>query len=306
MAVIRNERKFRYTVVPNDPLRNADLTLQAKGLLALMLSYPDDWNYNLTHLEGQSKNKRDAHRNALRELIAAGYAEWRTVHGEDGTFQGRELVVTDVPFRREPENTSDGADRGTENAAHGEKRAQPRKARGSRHAHRGPEKPTVGKSDTTKTVNHEDPIDEEPPLPPQAVSAREEEEVIDVEATVLDLTAYQRRQATKPDSGYASSRLASFFPAAHKALIAFRRVHPRGVPDAQFSQWAQSVAEDVDEHGEAAVAAALQKAVDDFPSLRVPFRYYKTCLTPKAVAAAVKAGDEAAALMAHLQRRKAS
>lgn len=148
-----------------------------------------------------------------------------------------------------------------------------------------------------------------PPLPPQAsetASPGEGVEVIDVEATALDLTAYQRRQATKPDNGYASSRLASFFPAAHKALIAFRRVHPRGVPDAQFSQWAQSVAEDVDEHGEAAVVAALQKAVDDFPSLRVPFRYYKTCLTPKAVAAAVKAGDEAAALMAHLQRRKAS
>lgn len=286
MAVIRNERKFRYTVVPNDPLRNADLTLQAKGLLALMLSYPDDWNYNLTHLEGQSRNKRDAHRNALRELIAAGYAEWRTVHGEDGTFKGRELVVTDVPFTRGTENTADGRTVGRKN--------------------RPSEKPTVGKSDTTKTVNHKDPIDEEPPLPPQAVSAREEEEVIDVEATALDLTAYQRRQATKPDNGYASSRLASFFPAAHKALIAFRRVHPRGVPDAQFSQWAQSVAEDVDEHGEAAVAAALQKAVDDFPSLRVPFRYYKTCLTPKAVAAAVKAGDEAAALMAHLQRRKAS
>ena len=45
MAVFRIERTRDYTVMSNHHLRNANLSLKAKGLLSMMLSLPEDWNY---------------------------------------------------------------------------------------------------------------------------------------------------------------------------------------------------------------------------------------------------------------------
>lgn len=98
MTVIRNHRDRHFTVVPNDVLRDPALSLQAKGLLALMLSYPDDWQYSLGHLQGLSSNGRDAHRAALRELEEKGYARRVPIRGEDGTLAGSELVISDEPM----------------------------------------------------------------------------------------------------------------------------------------------------------------------------------------------------------------
>ena len=46
MAVFRIERTRDYTVMSNHHLRNHELSLKAKGLLSMMLSLPDDWNYH--------------------------------------------------------------------------------------------------------------------------------------------------------------------------------------------------------------------------------------------------------------------
>ena len=45
MAVFRIERTRDYTVMSNHHLRNKALSLKSKGLLSMMLSLPDDWNY---------------------------------------------------------------------------------------------------------------------------------------------------------------------------------------------------------------------------------------------------------------------
>ena len=45
MAVFRIERTRDYTVMSNHHLRNGKLSLKAKGLLSMMLSLPEDWNY---------------------------------------------------------------------------------------------------------------------------------------------------------------------------------------------------------------------------------------------------------------------
>lgn len=45
MAVFRVEKTKDFTVMSNHHLRNAKLSLKAKGLLSLMLSLPEDWDY---------------------------------------------------------------------------------------------------------------------------------------------------------------------------------------------------------------------------------------------------------------------
>lgn len=130
-------------------------------------------------------------------------------------------------------------------------------------------------------------VEEHPPLPPQratATAAREEEEPQDPHEGVMDddLSAYQRRQLTKPVDSLASSQLVSFFPAAHAALVRFAALAQPGKSskqrEAQFAAWAQSVVEDCRDHTEAAVVDALKVTIDDFHTLTHPFRYYRACL----------------------------
>ena len=72
MAVFRIERTRDYTVMSNHHLRNRALSLKAKGLLSMMLSLPDDWNYTTRGLAKICKEGVDAIGGALRELEGAG------------------------------------------------------------------------------------------------------------------------------------------------------------------------------------------------------------------------------------------
>ena len=71
MAVFRIERTKDYTVMSNHHLRNRELSLKAKGLLSMMLSLPDDWNYTTRGLAKICKEGVDAIGSALRELETA-------------------------------------------------------------------------------------------------------------------------------------------------------------------------------------------------------------------------------------------
>jgi len=91
----RNRPTRDYTVVRNAALRNPALSLKAKGALAMMLTFPDDWEYHLTHLEALSRDGRDALRAAIRELEDAGYITRRQTRKPDGTLGDSEYNVTD-------------------------------------------------------------------------------------------------------------------------------------------------------------------------------------------------------------------
>lgn len=50
MSIVRVNKTNNYTVMSNYHLRNRELSLKAKGLLSLMLSLPDDWDYSIAGL----------------------------------------------------------------------------------------------------------------------------------------------------------------------------------------------------------------------------------------------------------------
>ena len=68
MSVVRKHHNKNYTVMSNHHFLDKELSLKAKGLLSLMLSLPDDWNYSTTGLESLSSDGNTAVRNALKEL----------------------------------------------------------------------------------------------------------------------------------------------------------------------------------------------------------------------------------------------
>ena len=73
MAVFRVEKTRNYTVMSNHHLRDKSLSLKAKGLLSLMLSLPEDWDYTTKGLARICKDGVDSICATVRELEGAGY-----------------------------------------------------------------------------------------------------------------------------------------------------------------------------------------------------------------------------------------
>ena len=80
MAVIRVEKTKNYTVMSNYHLREKKMSLKAKGLLSLMLSLPQDWDYSIKGLVSICKEKELAIKNTLDELKTFGYLHIEKVY----------------------------------------------------------------------------------------------------------------------------------------------------------------------------------------------------------------------------------
>ena len=106
MAVFRIERTRDYTVMSNHHLRNANLSLKAKGLLSMMLSLPEDWNYTTRGLAKICKEGVDAIGVALRELEAAGYIVRHKLRDRQGRISDTEYVIYEQPQLRKPDTDS--------------------------------------------------------------------------------------------------------------------------------------------------------------------------------------------------------
>ena len=103
MAVFRIERTRDYTVMSNHHLRDKALSLKSKGLLSMMLSLPEDWNYTTRGLAKICKEGVDAIGGALRELEAAGYIVRHQMRDRQGRISDTEYVIYEQPQPRQPE-----------------------------------------------------------------------------------------------------------------------------------------------------------------------------------------------------------
>ena len=103
MAVFRIERTRDYTVMSNHHLRNGELSLKAKGLLSMMLSLPDDWNYTTRGLAKICKEGVDAIGGALRELEKAGYIVRHQLRDKSGRISDTEYVIYELPHPKPPD-----------------------------------------------------------------------------------------------------------------------------------------------------------------------------------------------------------
>ena len=97
IAVFRIERTRDYTVMSNHHLRNANLSLKAKGLLSMMLSLPEEWNYTTRGLASICKEGVDAIGSALKELETAGYIVRRQLRGANGRITDTEYIIYEQP-----------------------------------------------------------------------------------------------------------------------------------------------------------------------------------------------------------------
>lgn len=97
MAVYRVARTGNFTVMANYHLRDKNLTLKAKGLLSLILSLPEKWNFSIKGLARICKEGVDAIRAAIQELMSAGYIICSRVRNALGQLKGTEYVIYERP-----------------------------------------------------------------------------------------------------------------------------------------------------------------------------------------------------------------
>ena len=97
MAVFRVEKTCDYTIMSNHHLKNRGITLKAKGLLSLILSLPEDWNYTTRGLAAICKEGVDSIGNALRELEDAGYIVRNKLRDDKGRIKDTEYVIYEHP-----------------------------------------------------------------------------------------------------------------------------------------------------------------------------------------------------------------
>lgn len=103
MAVFRIEKTRDYTVMSNHHLRNTQLSLKAKGLLSLMLSLPEDWDYTTKGLARICKDGVDSICSTVKELEEHGYVIRRRVRNSKGQMMTMEYVILEEPCKPERE-----------------------------------------------------------------------------------------------------------------------------------------------------------------------------------------------------------
>lgn len=102
MAVFRVEKTRNYTVMANHHLRNTELSLKAKGLLSLMLSLPEEWDYTTKGLSRICKDGVDSICAGVRELEDHGYVVRERIRNPNGQLGAIEYTILEQPRAFEP------------------------------------------------------------------------------------------------------------------------------------------------------------------------------------------------------------
>lgn len=97
MGVVRVNKTANYTVLSNYHFKEKNMSLKAKGLLSLMLSLPDTWNYTIAGLVSLSKDGKDSVMSALSELEKFGYLIREQKVNDKGQFSGVEYNIYESP-----------------------------------------------------------------------------------------------------------------------------------------------------------------------------------------------------------------
>ena len=102
MRVIRIEKTKDYTIIHNRFLREKSMSLKTKGLMAYLLSLPDDWKIYVTELQNNHSDGVTSIKNALKELERFGYLQRERIRDQYGKMLGMEYILREIPLMDNP------------------------------------------------------------------------------------------------------------------------------------------------------------------------------------------------------------
>jgi uncharacterized phage protein (TIGR02220 family) len=98
LSILRVEKNANYVVMNRTALNDKRLSWKAKGIMAYMLSMPDDWVFYINELTKHSTDGEKAFRSGLKELKENGYVKRKPVR-EGNKIVGWETIVTEIPSK---------------------------------------------------------------------------------------------------------------------------------------------------------------------------------------------------------------
>jgi hypothetical protein len=102
MPLIRGHHTFddHFTQIPNNWVRDSNLSLKAIGLLTQLMSHRPGWNMSISSLARFNKTGVDTIKSAVKELELYGYLtrSSKQEHNDDGTFADFVWTTAD-PFQ---------------------------------------------------------------------------------------------------------------------------------------------------------------------------------------------------------------
>lgn len=104
MNVFRVQKTSNYTVMSNFHLKEKEMSLKAKGLLSLMLSLPDNWDYSITGLVSLSKDNITSIKSTLKELKSFGYLEIKKLspnQTQSGRFEYKYIIYEQLKTEKQ-------------------------------------------------------------------------------------------------------------------------------------------------------------------------------------------------------------
>jgi len=102
MDIVRVIKSKDYTTICNRIFKDRRLSLKAKGLLAMLLSFSDNWNLSIKGLIAILKEGETAIRSTMNELIKHGYVERERVKNKKGVLIGIDYTVFESPKLNSP------------------------------------------------------------------------------------------------------------------------------------------------------------------------------------------------------------
>jgi hypothetical protein len=106
MALIRGHHSFddHFTQIPNDWVRDDRLSLEARGLLAQIMSHRPGWNLSIKSMAARNRIGRDKVKRILDELLDLGYLERseKQSHDDKGHLAGYDYTTRDPGVTQEP------------------------------------------------------------------------------------------------------------------------------------------------------------------------------------------------------------
>tara|TARA_R100000995_G_scaffold53786_1_gene26276 strand:+ start:6694 stop:7365 length:672 start_codon:yes stop_codon:yes gene_type:complete len=103
MDIVRVIKSKDYTTICNRIFKDKRLSLKAKGLLAMLLSFSDSWKLNIKGLVTILKEGESAIRSTMNELITFNYVERQQIKNEKGIIIGIDYTVYESPLLNKPQ-----------------------------------------------------------------------------------------------------------------------------------------------------------------------------------------------------------
>lgn len=97
MNAIKREKNRDFTTISNVFLRDKNLSIKAKGFLAVVMSLPEDWDFTINGICAVLKEGRTAIYSAISELKANGYCKVDLCQNEKGIITGNDYFFSEMP-----------------------------------------------------------------------------------------------------------------------------------------------------------------------------------------------------------------